>query len=510
MPRYAAIDIGSNSLRLLVADTTAGRPMQNLAAERQVTRLGESVFRTGRISKEAITFVCQQLARFAEEYKRHEVLAVRAVATSAVRDSSNRLEFLQRASQAAAVPVEIISGQEEARLIHMGVQALWPHPDKRIVILDVGGGSAEVILSENGRMEAAFSKPLGAVRLTEVFLKSDPPTEQELHRLDQFIDEKLAAPLNRIGHGPFDRMIATSATAAAIVSAVNRIPRPRRDEADRRRATVGQVRKFYAELSKHSLAGRRKMQGVGPRRAEIVIGGAAVFLRAMAALGQPSLYYSSAGVREGIVADLAARRVGRELSQLSREQRQTVAQLAKRCGIAPKHSQKVAELAHELFVGLMPLHRLTPVWGKLLEASAYLHDVGHFISDTGHHKHSYYIVQNADLAGFTDFEQHFIALLCRYHRKTAPVAGQTPLEAADAESVRALELLTPLLRVADSLDRSQEQKIEHVVCETSERGVRIGLRGRGDASLEIWAAERIAPLFEQVYGRPLTFVRQRI
>jgi exopolyphosphatase/guanosine-5'-triphosphate,3'-diphosphate pyrophosphatase len=389
------------------------------------------------------------------------------------------------------------------------VQALWPHPDQRVVMIDVGGGSAELILSANGRIEAAFSKPLGAVRLTEVFLKNDPPSEQELHRLDQFIDEKLSGPIGRIGRGPFDRLIATSASAAAIVCAVNRIPRARRDEADRRRATIGQLRTFHREICGRDLAARQKMPGVGPRRAEIVIGGAAVFLRAMETLGQPSLYYSAAGVREGIAADLAARGVGRELSQLSREQRQTVAQLAKRCGVSPKHSRKVADLAHELFVGLLPIHRLPPNWGKLLEAAAYLHDAGHFVSDTGHHKHSYYLVRNADLAAFTEFEQQFIALLCRYHRKNAPGAGQELVEPLSAESVRALELLTPMLRIADSLDRSQEQKIEHVVCEVTDGNVRVVLRGRGDASLEFWAVERIAPLFEQVYGRPLLFARQR-
>ncbi len=509
MPRYAAIDIGSNSLRLLVADTSTGRTMQSLAAERLVTRIGQSVFRTGRISKEAITLVCQQLTRFAEIYRTHEVLAVRVVATSAVRDAANRLEFLERASEAAGAPVEIISGQEEARLIHLGVQAVWPHPQQRIVIIDVGGGSAEIILAENGRLEAAFSKPLGAVRLTEVFLKSDPPAPDELHRLDQFIDEKLHRPIERIGRGPFDRLIATSATAAAIVCAVNRIPRTRRDEADRRRATVGQVRKVFKEVAARDLASRRKMQGIGPKRAEIVVGGTAVFLRAMEAFGQSSLYYVAAGVREGIVADLAARRVGRELSQLGRDQRQVVSQLAKRCGVMPKHAQKVADLSHELFVGLLPLHRLPPVWGKLLQAAAFLHDIGHFISDTGHHRHSYYIVQNADLAGFTDFEQHFVALLCRYHRKTAPGDGQAPLDPLDAESVRALTLLTPLLRIADSLDRSQEQKIEHVACEITDAGVRLALRCRGDASLEMWAADRVAPVFQQIYEKPLTVVRQR-
>src|ERR1700687_2211158 len=213
MPRYAAIDIGSNSVRMLTAETAPGRDTKILAAERQVTRLGAGVFLNGRIPPEAIDLVCENLSRMAQIYNKLDVIGVRAVATSAVRDASNQHEFLERASEVLGTPVEIISGQEEARLIHLGVQARWPQPDKRVLIIDVGGGSAEIILGENGALSEAFSKPLGAVRLTEVFLKSDPATPVELHRLDEYIEEKLATPLRRIGVGPFDRLVATSATA---------------------------------------------------------------------------------------------------------------------------------------------------------------------------------------------------------------------------------------------------------------------------------------------------------
>ena len=153
---------------------------------------------------------------------------------------------------------EIISGAEEARLIHLGVQASWPQPGKRILIVDVGGGSAELILSDDGVLTEAFSKPLGAVRLTEVFLKSDPPAPLELHRMNESIEEKLAAPLRRIGKGPCDRVIATSATAAAIVCAVNRVGRSRRDEADRLKASVAEIRKFYRQVCQLDLGERRR------------------------------------------------------------------------------------------------------------------------------------------------------------------------------------------------------------------------------------------------------------
>ena len=162
MPRYAAIDIGSNSVRMQAAEVTSSGTAI-LASDREVTRLGASVFETGAISKDAIDLVCGVLARMAQAYQKLDVLGVRAVATAAVRDASNQVEFIARASQALGAPVEIISGQEEARLIHLGVQSRWPHPKQRILIVDVGGGSAEVILGENGQLVDAVSKPLGAV-----------------------------------------------------------------------------------------------------------------------------------------------------------------------------------------------------------------------------------------------------------------------------------------------------------------------------------------------------------
>src|SRR5579871_4861175 len=260
MPRYAAVDIGSNSVRMLAAETAPGVPTKILAAERQVTRLGAGVFHDGRITADVIEQLGTTLTEMARVYRKLEVLGVRAVATSAVRDASNQREFIERAAQALGTRVEVISGAEEARLIHLGVQSRWPQTGKRVLMVDVGGGSAELILSNDGVLTEAFSKPLGAVRLTETFLKSDPPAPLELHRMGESIEEKLATPVQKIGAGPFDRVIATSATAAALVCAVNRVSRARREEADRLKASASQVRRFYREVSELDLGGRRKIQ----------------------------------------------------------------------------------------------------------------------------------------------------------------------------------------------------------------------------------------------------------
>ena len=507
MPRYAAIDIGSNSVRMQAAEVTpSGTAI--LASDREVTRLGASVFETGAISKDAIDLVCGVLARMAQAYQKLDVLGVRAVATAAVRDASNQVEFIARASQALGAPVEIISGQEEARLIHLGVQSRWPHPKQRILIVDVGGGSAEVIVGENGQLVDAVSKPLGAVRLTGVFLEHDPPRQIELLRLQEFIDEKLSSAIRKLGVKPVDRAIATSATAAAMVGAVNRIPRGRRDEGDRLRATKAQVRKLYQDLVEKDCDKRAKMPGIGLRRAEIIVPGIGVLLKVMEHFRLPSLYYSVAGVRDGLIADLAARRVGRELSQLSREQRQTVERMAQRYQVPIKHVKRIANFGHIIFEAMYPVHKLAPYWGKMLEAAIYLYETGHFVSDTGHHKHSAYLVENSDLPGFTDQEKNVIAMLCRFHRKSMPSARHTSFQAMPPDDRKATLQLIPMVRLADALDRSKEQRVEEIECSVKDGAVVLQLRG-ANVDLEQWGAARVSPLFQQVYGQPLTVVKAR-
>ncbi|HLM99466.1 MAG TPA: Ppx/GppA phosphatase family protein [Bryobacteraceae bacterium] len=509
MPRYAAIDIGSNSLRMEAAEVNPGAPIKILASDRQVTRLGESVFRTGRVSQDAMALVCRVLAGLAQQYRKLDVIGVRAVATSAIRDAGNQGEFLTRASEAIAAPVEIISGQEESRLIHLGVQSRWPHPNQDVLIIDVGGGSAEIILSESGRMREAVSKPLGAVRLTEVFLKSDPPTSVELHRMDEYIEEKLVTAFRRIGSKRCQRVIATSGTASAVVSAIHGISGSKVDQADRLRASAAQIRQLYRDLCSRNLEGRRKITGIGPRRAEIIIPGAAVLLRFLQNLKMPSLYYSAAGLRDGIIADLVVRGVGHELSELDRDQRRTVEGMARRYGVSVPHARQVAHMANRLFTSLQSLHHLAPHDGKLLEAAAYLHDVGHFVSESRHHKHSYYLVANSDLPGFTNRERELIANLCRYHRKALPMLDHTNLLALTSEERRSLNLLIPLLRIADNLDRSHDERIDSLECSLRDGQVVLTVESKSDIDLEQWAVERTAQTFREIYGREIVLSRLR-
>lgn len=503
MPRYAAIDIGSNSVRMLAAEMRPGGPCEVLASDRQVIRLGESVFRDGRLSGAALDGLCAVLARWADLLHGLDIAAMRAVATSAVRDASNRDEFSRRAAAAIGAPVEIISGLEEARLIHLGVLSRAAHPKESILIVDVGGGSAEIIHSDRGECRDAFSKPLGAVRLNEVFLKSDPPAAVEVHRMEQYIDEKLQPCLERIGKRKFAHAIGTSATAAAIACAVHRIPRVKREQAGGRRVGIQQIRRLYKDALRRDVEARRKLPGVGPRRAEILIPGVAVFLRVLESFAISSFEYSPSGVRDGIVADLAARGAGRERAMLDRDQRRVVEQMARKYGVSVSHARQVAALARRLFELLEPLHKLPPQAGVMLEAAAYLHDTGHFIGNTAHHRHSAYIVANSGMPGFTDRERELIAALCRFHRKSMPGPKHELYHALAPQDQQTLLLLLPLLRLADSLDRSHSQQVEAVECVLRANSVLVKVESKSGADLDLWAAERAGDAFRQIYGRML-------
>jgi exopolyphosphatase/guanosine-5'-triphosphate,3'-diphosphate pyrophosphatase len=514
MSRYAAIDIGSNSIRMLAAEVNsphsipgqalAGQPMQVLAAERQVVRLGKTVFREGRLAASEIELACQVLTRMADQYRKLDVMGVRAVGTAALRDASNRDEFLARASAILGHPVEVISGLEEARLIHLGVQNMWPHPKQRVLIMDVGGGSAELILSEGGRLVEAFSKPLGALRLTEVFLKSDPPNVRELARMQKYIQERIAGPVARLGTARVDRMIATSATAAATVCAVNHVRRSRRDRADRLQATGPQLRQLFRDVSSRDSGGRAKITGIGPRRAEIIVAGVAVLNEVVLELRLNRLYYSVAGVREGIIADLSHRQVGMEQARLNADERRAVRALGRRYGVSALHVRKVADLAGMLFQGLRPLHRLPLAKGRLLEGAAYLYNIGHFVNESRHHRHSYYLVANSDLPGFEDRERMVIATLCRYHRKSLPQATHETFQMLNPEDRSTVVLLTPLLRLAVALDQSQEQRVERVEAAVLDNSVELRLFSDRDVDIEQWQAEQVAAVFRESYGLPLT------
>ena len=506
MPRYAAIDIGSNSVRMLAAEVTASGGLRQLAEDRQVTRIGESVFANGVVSAETLDLVVNVLERMRKTIVPLEVAGMRAVATSAVRDARNQQEFLRRANAALGMDVEIVSGQEEARLIHHGVVAEPAYTHGRQLLIDIGGGSAEFILNENGILRGAYSKPLGAVRLWQNFIHSDPATPLELLQLEQYIDEKIGEAVNEFGAGTIDFAVGTSASASAAVCAVKAIPRASRDAADGTRVSRGELEALYRRLASMTLDERRKVTGIGPRRAEIIVPGVALLARTLARFGVEHLVYSTAGVRDGIILDLDARGVGIARLTLTEEQRGVVEGVAQKFGVDLNRARRTARFALDLYVGLEQLHVLPPRFGRILEAAAYLRNVGHHISATKHHKHSHYIVSGVELPSFTENEQRLIAVLCRYHRKSMPVNSHAEFTSLSESDRKALLLLIPLIRIADACGRSEEERISKLLCRYDGGTVTMELRHERPLDLELWAIGVTLPIFRDVYRREVTLL----
>jgi exopolyphosphatase/guanosine-5'-triphosphate,3'-diphosphate pyrophosphatase len=256
-------------------------------------------------------------------------------------------------------------------------------------------------------------------------------------------------------------------------------------------------------VSSRDSAGRAKITGIGPKRAEIIVAGVAVLNEVVQELRLNRLYYSTAGVREGIVADLSHRQVGMEQARLSADERRAVRALGRQYGVSAPHVRKVADLAGMLFQGLRPLHRLPLAKGRLLEAAAYLYNIGHFVNESRHHRHSQYLVANSDLPGFEDRERIVIAALCRYHRKSMPQAAHETFQMLDPEERNSVVLMTPLLRLAVALDQSQEQRVERVEASVQENAVELRLFSDRDLDIEQWQAEQVAPVFREAYGLPM-------
>lgn len=305
MTRHAAVDVGSNSIRLLIAEVDRSCRALRIHEDRDVVRLGSSVFRNGRLSTPAMTDALDALERMSIAIRTRRVSSVRAVGTSALRDAANQSRFVRDATAILGFPLEVIDGVEEARLVHSGVRAEWPHDDERLVIVDLGGGSAQLVLSDHGRVADAVSLPIGAVRITEMFDQADRPGTSEILAMRRHVREKLVRVLDRWLPGEVDRVVATSGTARTVVSIVHGVDRSERREADRLSASAPEVAGLLNVFIGTTSEERSRVTGVGKRRSQVLPAGVVVLHEILTGLGAASLYYSAAGLADGIVSELA-------------------------------------------------------------------------------------------------------------------------------------------------------------------------------------------------------------
>jgi exopolyphosphatase/guanosine-5'-triphosphate,3'-diphosphate pyrophosphatase len=533
MPIFAAIDIGSNSCRLKIAKVVAHQ-LKTLAEDREVTRLGASVFESGIISPEAMALTLRALKRFQRAVQAHAVDQIRVVATAALRDARNGAAFQAWVKAETGWNMEIISGLEEGRLIHLGLMGQGagggePGVGGRVLLVDLGGGSCEITLSERKRIKETVSLPLGAVRLTEEFLQADPAPTEGLARMRKLIARELRKAHRRIEPVKVTLAIATSGTAAALseacAAAVNdgkaagkaatktagkRVP-ARTAKLTRAAATVGlattpAVRKLATGLAKMTLPEREAVPGIGPRRAEIIVAGAEVYAELLESFGLPGFRYSPLGLRDGILAQMLAEQDARATAHLEfeRERWESVLATARRYGVDPRQAEPVRAHAVQLFRELKALHQLPPDYENWLAAAAILQDTGKFINHQGHHRHTQYIVSSSEIYGYTPLQRTTVSAIARYLGKSRPQSGDRALRNIPAEEHENVHRAVVLLRLAVALNQDRASDVLRVAARVYPKRVYLEMQpGRTGAELELWSLRKEADYFREVFGREL-------
>lgn len=483
----AAIDVGTNAVRLELARLLANGSLELLHQERDPVRPGEGVFKTGVIPREVADRLLSTLRRWGALCRRYHA-QVRAVATSAVREAKNRDEIVRRVREEAGLRLEIISGMEEARLITLGV--LWGKPPStRSLCIDIGGGSTEVASALGDTPNAMWSVGLGAVRLTELFGTAKTMSKKQLKLMRGYVSEALTEGLPARIAGAPRAALGSSGTIGAVVAYAS--------SEGTSHATARQISQVVEDLVDTSPAQRRKR--FDPRRAEIICAGAVILEQLVKHLGLESVTAVQRGLREGILVDLIRRKDAGEDHSLH----EAALVVGRRFHFDEAHGTQVTRLALQLFDDLAPLHNLPASARPLLEVAGLLHDIGNAVSYQKHHRHSYYLIQNAEIPGLRERERELVARIARYHRRSAPDPSHSGMEGLSAGEIRVVRKLATLLRLADSLDRSHRQSIVRLQARLLPNAVMLKLRARSPLDLELWDATHEAGLFRRVFGRKL-------
>jgi len=520
MPTFAAIDIGSNSCRLAIASVQAHK-LKTLHEDREVTRLGESVFETGVISPEAMAVTVKALKRFHKAVQSHVVDKVRVVATSAMRDARNSEAFRAWVKSATGWTVEVISGLEEGRLIHLGVITHEPGANGKCLMIDLGGGSCEVTLSESGRIKEMVSLPLGAVRLQGEFLHADPPAKEEVARLRKFIDRELKKVDRKMAHLKIGLVIATSGTAAALAEASNSLAlglerKKAKSSHAKKSVPVKRVKLLYAEtgdvrvladrLLKMNDAQRAAVAGIGPRRSEIICGGAQVYASLLERMELKGFRYSPIGLRDGVLAQMLADVDTRASVHrtMEAERWEGVLEVCRRYGFDPKKAEPEREHCVQLFNQLQPVHELPPEYRLWLEAAAMMQEVGKFMNHQGHHRHTQYIIANSEIFGFSPVQRVIVAAIARYLGKSRPEPMDRPMRYVPVEEHTHVQRAIILLRMAQALNQDRATAAVKVRTHIYPKRVVLELvPARGGAELESWSLKKEADYFREVFRREL-------
>jgi exopolyphosphatase / guanosine-5'-triphosphate,3'-diphosphate pyrophosphatase len=499
---FAVTDIGSNALRFQLASIEQPGSYRIIEQDRRPIRLGREVFRTGKLSRPAVEAALEALGDFKAIADRYEVKSFRTVATAALREATDASSILSGA-KALGVPIDVISAEEEARLISLGVMSGLRFDLPLGLFLDIGGGSVEAAIANRSNTFCLFSLPLGAVRLTEkFFLKGDPPPEKDMKELRRFAKRQIAPMAERIGSEKFTMAFGTGGSITTLADTDAQL------SGESRAGSLTVLRRTRLEsllalLVRRSLSERAQTIVGDPKRADIIVAGAAVLLSLMKHIGLDYIFVSNRGLRDGLMIDLLQNDFP-DLEASWREddgKHETLEQVGEKYHYDAPHAYQVSQLALSLFYQLEALHKLPEKFAAVLHAAAMLHDVGLFIGYPKHHKHSYYIIKSCGPVTLSKSDWDLAANVARYHRKAHPSPKHLPFGQLSPSHQDVVRKLSALLRIADGLDRRHESRVKEIVCAAGrKKSVEIKISGPADLKVEIEGARDKSRLLNEVFN----------
>ena len=504
--RLAAIDIGSNSVRLLVAEALRGGTYRILDEEREPTRLGRSVSEKGQLDDESMERTITALRTFKEIAAGYQATSLRTIATCAVREARNGPEFCRRVREQVGLEVEVISGDREARLAFSSVQNAFDLAGKNVIVADIGGGSTEVVFATGNLIESIFSTPLGAVRLTEQFALGEGAVAETFQRDISRMEEEIALCLKKRTTRPLFAphfLVGCGGTFTTLAELMMAAKKEVDIPVGGYKVSHAEVRHLLDRLLKMPLRSRRSMAGMTPDRADIILAGLSIIDALMKRFRVNTLMIHTRGVRDGLVREMIDDAVGTTVDDPAHRDA-AIERLAAACSGELEHGRTVALLAGRIFDQLAAPLELVAGDRLLLECAARLQDVGYVINYDQHHKHSYHLIRNSRLPGIRAHDLELIANVARYHRGAHPKRKHENLARLTPEDQSRVQRMAAILRLAGGLDRSRSQQVRDVRVQSEHDRVFIDVVADQEPLVDIWGAERRTDLFEKVFNLPIT------
>ncbi len=499
--KLAAIDIGSNSLKLVIVEAAASDSFTVILQERERVRLGHETLRSKFLSAEAINLSAAAIAKFRSIAESRGVDSIIAVATASVREAQNAAEFVREIENRTGVHIDVLSSIEEARLIGVAASQFFAAENSSLLNIDIGGGSTELSFIKNGEPHKLFSMKLGAVGLTERFLLSNPPKNREIKNLQTEIAFALEHPLRKIGSERWNISSATSGTALNLAGMLN-------FQSNMNSGTQMQIGlKKLAALNKMTaslpIEKRVQLPVISPQRAEVIVAGGQILECVMRALEIETLQICAYALREGVIIDYLRRIESESLPpvpDVEDKQLRDVFAIGRRFHYEESHALQVADLAETIFDALAPVYNLKRHNRTLLSAAALLHDVGYHISHEAHHKHSQYLIKHSEMTGFSETEKNLIANIARYHRGAMPKEKHLDYMQLSEKDRLIVAQMGALLRLAEALDRGHESHVTGMKFKLDKQNLSLKLISDKDCTVEREAIELKKDLFEAAYN----------